>query len=619
MRDPDLFDTFYKDARERLLLQTYALTGDLAASRAAVRDSFVVAWHHWRKVSALDDPEESVRPHAWRHAQRRHTARLWHRDKDIDPEVKATLDALAKLSITQRRALLLTQLARVTMPQMAREIGLPLEDAERELQTAVTQFSLVRDLPAAAIRSAFDPLTPVVNDARWPRGSIIRRAGSARRRTHTTVGAVAAVAAVVITGSMVTDAAGVRPTLDRSAQGATTDQQPMLNGTSESLTESVMVGMGEVGKAIGGKGWTATTDNNSDGSGLDIPCQQERYADPQGTAALVRNFEAGSSRGPAKSAVQATELSDTAPAARRAFSTTLGWYAGCPVARTQLISTRRVQSVGDQAMLVVLRAWDDPMTTLTVGIARTGRFTTTTATMVGGDHRPDVAGNTQLLASAVSALCTLPEGGECSGSARLRPVAPLPVGKAPAMLSEVDLPPVSKIDQPWVGTEPRTANDNVAATRCDKASFSGSFKKAEFAANVTRSFLIPGAKLPAEFGLTETVARLPEGRARSFVEEVRRKLGACEGTDNGLGTEVDQIAKMDDGKLSLTAWHLTVEVSDKRSVDYTMAIMRRGTAVAQLSFVAAPKVAMDRGAFVGLAYRALDRLVEMPNPDATKP
>ena len=133
MRDPDLFDTFYKDARERLLLQTYALTGDLAASRAAVRDSFIVAWHHWRKVSALDDPEESVRPQAWRHAQRRHTARLWHRDKDIDPEVKATLDALAKLTITQRRALLLTQLATVTMPQMAREIGLPLDDAEREL------------------------------------------------------------------------------------------------------------------------------------------------------------------------------------------------------------------------------------------------------------------------------------------------------------------------------------------------------------------------------------------------------------------------------------------------------------------------------------------------------
>ena len=419
MRDPDLFDTFYKDARERLLLQTYALTGDLAASRAAVRDSFIVAWHHWRKVSALDDPEESVRPQAWRHAQRRHTARLWHRDKDIDPEVKATLDALAKLTITQRRALILTQLAKVTMPQMAREIGLPLDDAERELQTAVTQFSLHREIPAAEMRPAFESLNPMVEDARWPRGSIIRRAGSARRRTHTTVGAVAAVAAVVVTGSMVTDAAGVRPSLDRDSQPDRSNHESIGDGESASLTPEVMVGEPAIEAAIGGQRWTSTTDNNSDGNGLDIPCQQDRYADPGGTAALVRTFE--SQRGkkaPARSAIQATELSDTVPAARRAFATTLGWFGGCTVDRTQLISTRRVEGLGDQAMLVVLRAYDDPLTTVAVGVARSGRFTTTTATLVGNAERPDVEGNTDLLASAVSALCALPEGGECSGSPR---------------------------------------------------------------------------------------------------------------------------------------------------------------------------------------------------------
>ena len=52
-----------------LLVQTYALTGDLPASRSAVRDAFVAAWHHWRKVSRLEDPESWVRPHAWQHAQ----------------------------------------------------------------------------------------------------------------------------------------------------------------------------------------------------------------------------------------------------------------------------------------------------------------------------------------------------------------------------------------------------------------------------------------------------------------------------------------------------------------------------------------------------------------------
>ena len=615
MRDPELFDTFYKDARERLLLQTYALTGDLAASRAAVSDSFIVAWHHWRKVSALDDPEESVRPHAWRHAQRRHTARLGHRDKDTDPEVRATLDALAKLPVTQRRALLLTQLATVTMPLMAREIGLPQDDAERELQAAVTEFSLQRDVPASEIRSVFEPMLAVVADTRWPRGSIIRRAGSARRRTHTTVGAVAALAAVIVTGSMVTDAAGVRPTLDRDPPAAAA-QEPLRTGSAASLTPSVMVGQSRVAQAIGGAGWSSDTTDNSDGSGLVIPCQQERYADPDGTAALVRTFEAEvPRRGPTRSATQATELSGSARAARRTFATTLGWYAGCQVERTQLVSTRRVQSVGNQAMLVVLRTWDDPLTTITVGVARTGQYTTTTVTMVSDDGRPNVEGNTELLASAVSGLCTLPEGGECAGKPRVRLVSPLPVGKAPAMLTEVDLPPVTAIDQPWVGTEPRKANRNLAATRCDQASFAGTFKKAEFAANMTRTFLIPEAELPDEFGLTETVATLPQRRAKSFVAVVRQRLGDCEAKDDGLGTEVDQVANIEEGNISLTAWELTIQVTDKRSVRYTMAIMRRGTAIGQLAFVPTDKVEMSQGAFVDLAKRALDRLVEMPKPD----
>ena len=107
MIQPEAFDAFYKDARTRLLLQTYALTGDLPAARSAVRDSFIVTWHHWRKVQRLPDPEAWVRPHAWAQAQRRHTARIWHRDKSLDPEAKATFDALGKLSLPQRKALVL--------------------------------------------------------------------------------------------------------------------------------------------------------------------------------------------------------------------------------------------------------------------------------------------------------------------------------------------------------------------------------------------------------------------------------------------------------------------------------------------------------------------------------
>jgi hypothetical protein len=156
--DPEAFDAFYKDARDRLLLQTYALTGDLPASRSAVRDSFVVAWHHWRKVSRLETPESSVRPHAWAHAQRRHTARLWHRDRQLDEDDRATLAALGKLSMTRRKLLVLSHLARVPLAEMAREVSLPQEAAERELRVATAEYAATRDVPTTSIRATLESL-----------------------------------------------------------------------------------------------------------------------------------------------------------------------------------------------------------------------------------------------------------------------------------------------------------------------------------------------------------------------------------------------------------------------------------------------------------------------------
>ena len=75
--DQDSFESFYQDVRSGLLVQTYALTGDLHASQKAVRDAMVVAWHHWRKVSRLEDREDYVRPLAWSRALRRSQARWW--------------------------------------------------------------------------------------------------------------------------------------------------------------------------------------------------------------------------------------------------------------------------------------------------------------------------------------------------------------------------------------------------------------------------------------------------------------------------------------------------------------------------------------------------------------
>jgi len=117
------FDEFYVNTRRRLVHQTFAVTGDLGASRTAVRDAYVAARHHWNKVGRIADPEAWVRPRAWSIAQRRHSARPWHKEKSLSADQTKFLDALHKLSDAQRKTLVLNHLAAVPMSEIGPEIG----------------------------------------------------------------------------------------------------------------------------------------------------------------------------------------------------------------------------------------------------------------------------------------------------------------------------------------------------------------------------------------------------------------------------------------------------------------------------------------------------------------
>jgi DNA-directed RNA polymerase specialized sigma24 family protein len=613
MQDPAAFDDFYKSTRTRLLQQTFALTGDLPASRGAVRDAFVAAWHHWRKVSRLEDPEAWVRPLAWRHAQRRHSARIFHRDRKLDPQIRATLDALAKLPFVQRKVLLLTHLTDMSMPDIAREAGLTLHDAETRLQSATSQFSMAREVPTTGIRPLFEPLRDHVDDARWPRVTIVRRAGTARRRTHTAVGALAVVGAVVLGGAVVTDAQGVRPSLESArssgvaavrlghAKAATADDPGASTAAAPvALDDEDLVALDQIGEQLPGMWREVGTESDT---GIVMPCQSTRFADPSGTASAVRQYKTPARKGqPRRSLVQSVEVSATAGAARTSYRTMLGWFGGCGDARMQLISTYDVGRIGDDAMVMVLRSWKRPESTVVAGVARTGQASTVTVTRTRGTARPDLTAAARLLGDAVNSLCVLPEAGTCAGVPDLAPARPVPAGEVPAMLSAVDLPPVTGIDRPWVGTEARVANTNLAASRCD----STSFQVDKMRRSMTRSFVIPEARLSDLFGLTETVGYLPGPRARAFVDGVRAKLRSC--ADKQLGTDVVRVADMSSKQQDLTVWHVKVEISDNQTVTYLMGILRDHGSVAQIGFVPDGKVQMAPGAFIALAHRALDRL-----------
>ncbi len=613
MTEPDEFDQFYKDVRTRLLLLTYCLTGDLPSSRAAVRDAFVVAWHHWRKVSRVEDPEAWVREHACRHAVRRHTAKIWHREKGLDPEVKATLGALGRLSMTQRRVLLVTELTSSSLAAMAREVGLPRTEAERDLQTATATFSLQREIPTTDVRKVLESVRAHVESNPWPRPTIIRRAGATRRRTHTVIGVAATAAALVVAGTLVTDADGVRPTLAGERIEPAKPSGPPEPQVVE-LPEETMLSAETVAATLPGDSrWTATrTDDNTAGTGQVMACQQSRYAVPSGRPdnALVRVFDPLTPQQAGKKAapkvVQAAEAAHTVRGAHRGYNAAVGWFASCRDDRAQLLGTYDLPGVGDEARLFKLHSWAKPETDIVAGVARTGSFTTMTVST----SRAKPAVVAQLLANSVNQLCQLPDGGTCSTDATPRATDPVPVAQAPGMLAEVDLPPAAGVKRPWVGTEPRKALANAAATQCDGTDFSSP----PMTNNLTRTFLVPEAKLPDEFGLTESVGTLPKKRAKAFVADVRAKLAAC--SDKQMGTDVTKLRDVSKGDTDLTVWRVKTEVTDEKTIDFLMGIVRNGTSVAQVGFVPVKGFTIDDSAFEDLTQRALDRVARMPAPRA---
>lgn len=605
MRSPDEFDDFYKTSRDRLLLQTFALTGDLRASRSAVRDAFVVAWHHWRKVKRQPDREAWLRPHAWADARRRHNARIWHRDRSLDPETKSTLDALGKLNHQQRRILVLTQLSATPMVDISREVGVTVADAERLLQAATALYAVQRRTPSSQLRAELTALGAVTGAARLPRASIIRRAGSARRRAFTAVGVGGSVVALLGAGTFVTDESGVAPSLGDEPLMTTPGRPDTADSADLTLASDQLLTADQVGRLATGP-WEATEGNaNTEGDGINTPCQGNRFADPAGLGSMVRRFMHTESKGhPDISAVQSTELSRTPRTAASTYTTTVEWYAGCTTPGVHLVSSYDVTGVGDRASMFVLRRTGNRSTsTYTVAVARTGQVTTTVFNAVADDRQPAVAEMKTLISAAVNRLCGAPGAGTCAGGPKVTASPPPPVGDVAGLLDVVDLAPPGTVTRPWSATEAKRATVNLATVACDGTEF----HRKPVTRDMTRSYLILNAGLVSRFGITETVGQLPgAAEARAFVNGVRNRMAKCE--DNFLASQVRELADRRDTLTELAAWHISTEVSDEGTVDVLMAIVRRGRQVGQIGFVTARDASYNRATFLALANRAIERL-----------
>jgi hypothetical protein len=586
------FDEFYVNTRRRLVLQTFAVTGDLGASRTAVRDAYVAARHHWNKVGRTADPEQWVRPRAWAIAQRRHTARRpWHREKSLTADQTKLFEALHKLDDVQRKTLVLTHLADSPMSDIGPEIGETQERAELHLQAATAAVALALDCDATAVPPRLESLATISDTVKLPRPPIIRRNGLRRRRNHAVVGSALAVLVTIGAGALVVpDAAN-----DPAPKPASLVSKKLL------LSSEQVAPLGQR------QTWRITeTSDNTQGTGINTMCQAAHFADTHGLGTWVRKFVATA---PLRGLVQTVEISNSPGAAKKAYDTTLGWYADCTVPRIQLVDAYVVNGLGEQAQILRMRIPGKRPRSFVIGIARTGSLTTSA---VLETHTPGPV-QAQLMVSALTTsvqnLCSSRVADACVGAVSTQATLPPPSGETAGMLAIADLPAIANVTETWAGTDPVPASVNVAATTCDKSDFA----KAGAKDPVTRTYLIPQANLPKRFGLTETLGEFPTAKAATaFVTRIVTRMKAC--PDKELGSTVSKAIVRLNAPVgsSYGLWRLENQVNkNEELVPFWMGVVQVGRYVAQVNLSPVDRYDINQKTFQGLVVRARDRLHEV--------
>jgi RNA polymerase sigma-70 factor (ECF subfamily) len=144
MRDNSGFDVFYSATVRRVVIEVYAMVGDLAEAEDAVQEAYVRAWQRWRRISGYADPAGWVRTVAyriavssWRRARNRRKAHasvaLSELSAEVSTDTIALAAALRELPVAQRRAIVLHHLVGLPVVEVAAETGASISAVKARL------------------------------------------------------------------------------------------------------------------------------------------------------------------------------------------------------------------------------------------------------------------------------------------------------------------------------------------------------------------------------------------------------------------------------------------------------------------------------------------------------
>ncbi|EWM67418.1 MULTISPECIES: RNA polymerase sigma factor [Micromonospora] len=154
MSDDDVIADVYAGCFRRLVVQLYAVTGDLSEAQEAVQEAFTRALAAPRRFAGLDNPEAWLRRVAVNVARSRHRRRrvldgllrrTWSPPvvADSAPEHLALLAALRRLPDGQRHALALHYLVDLPVEEVARTLGVSVGTVKSRLSRGRQALALL--------------------------------------------------------------------------------------------------------------------------------------------------------------------------------------------------------------------------------------------------------------------------------------------------------------------------------------------------------------------------------------------------------------------------------------------------------------------------------------------
>jgi hypothetical protein len=420
------------------------------------------------------------------------------------------------------------------------------------------------------------------------------RRQKARKRNQTIAAGAAVVVLVGGGGVAALNAFGGDGSSSPKAGNGPTDDKPADSGAVLADNKALLDATGAKSLAATGAWAVGKTDDGSTAPDKSFVCQSQRLADPAGLRTWVRSFSNATTK---DTAVQYVEVSNDKTAAAKTYSTIVGWLGQCSVAQTRLTAGYVTTGVGGAPGWIAVFAQQSGAKT---------RYKTISVTLAGQatmllEHDTAAAPKSPqpvLAASAAGVKKICGETGGCGTGAPLAKPSLPPTTDSPGFLAPVDLPVLAGVDKPWVGSPGAT----TAGTGCEKIDF----KKAKAVKSGSLTYVTPGADVPTEFGLDDTVATFAtQAAATAFVGQIRKNVDGCEKSLSNAA--VDSTGTISTGSVKGKSWVASYDTGDGKKFKYRIGIAGSGNRAVYVVFPMLKGLDISTGAFNDTLVRAADR------------